>query len=82
MKIFIMALLCSAIILSALIVKVDGPLQVDIYNPYRWDVKLEVKCDYNWRTKKFIYHKHLNVPGDGKLTIHISKTFRKCQIWP
>lgn len=53
-----------------------------VYNPYRLSVQLEVKCDYQNKTKKFRYHKFVEVPGRKNTIIKTPANLKQCQIWP
>ena len=60
----------------------DNSTKLVIYNPYSLGVKVEIKCDYNYKTKKFEFHKFMKVPGKKNTIISVPKNLNRCQIWP
>jgi hypothetical protein len=56
--------------------------KIGVYNSYSLSLRLEVKCDHDWKTKRFLFHKFVVVKGKKKTTIIIPNNMRKCQVWP
>jgi len=57
-------------------------VDITAYNPYSLDVELEVKCDHDFKTGKFLYYRKIVVPGKASKTIRVPASLKKCQIWP
>jgi hypothetical protein len=51
-------------------------------NPYRFDVRLEVKCDWDWRRKAYRLHQWFVVPGKKQTMIKVPSSLKSCEIWP
>ena len=56
--------------------------KITIFNPYSISAEMEVKCDYNWKVKKFQYYKKFVIKGKKNLTISVPNYLKQCQIWP
>ncbi len=50
-------------------------------NPYRFDVKLELKCDWNGHGQ-YRLHQFIVVPGKKQTLIKVPNTLKFCEIWP
>ena len=57
-------------------------IKITTYNPYRIGARLEVKCDHDWKTNRFVFHKFIDVPGKQNTVIRVPNNMRDCQIWP
>jgi len=57
-------------------------IRITAFNPYRLDVRLEVKCDHDWKTNRFVFHKFIDVPGKQDTVIYVPNNMKDCQIWP
>lgn len=55
---------------------------IKIHNPYSFDVRLEVKCDWNRQISKFDFYRKFVLPGKGAYVLVIPKQHSRCQIWP
>lgn len=62
--------------------KADNTIRITAYNPYRLSVRLEVKCDHDWKTNRFTFHRFIDVPGKQNTIIQVPNNMRDCQIWP
>jgi len=51
-------------------------------NTYRFDVRLEVKCDWDWRSGQYRFHQFIVVPGKKKTVIRVPNNLKFCEIWP
>lgn len=54
---------------------------ISIYNPYRIMLKIETKCDWNWKTKKYSFYKIYNIPKKGFKRIIVPNELKECEIW-
>jgi hypothetical protein len=52
-----------------------------IFNTFKYNVNLELKCNYNTIKKRFMYHKYYNLKGNSYMDISIPNN-SDCQIWP
>ena len=50
-------------------------------NPYRFDVRLEVKCDWDGQNR-YRFHQFIVVPGKKQTIIRVPNTLKFCEIWP
>jgi hypothetical protein len=57
-------------------------LELELNNPYRFGVELEVKCDWNEQKKNFDFHKFYFIKPGDKLKVMFPKYHHECQIWP
>lgn len=51
-------------------------------NPYSFAVRLEVKCDWDWRSGRYAFHQWLVVPGKKQTLIKVPNNLKFCEIWP
>lgn len=51
-------------------------------NPYSFDVRLEVKCDWDGRAGRYAFHQWLIVPGKKQTLIKVPNSLKFCEIWP
>jgi hypothetical protein len=51
-------------------------------NPYRFSVRLEVKCDWDWQKGRYRFHQFIVVPGKQQTQIKVPNNLRFCEIWP
>lgn len=56
--------------------------EITMYNPYRHDVKLEIKCNWDNKFRHFTYYKTIFVRGKKSAIIEVPNHLRKCQVWP
>lgn len=56
--------------------------QFVLYNPYSFDVKLELKCDWNNKSKKFDLHEKYLLKSRNNKIIILPGYYKKCEIWP
>lgn len=59
-----------------------GIVTIQTANPYRFDVRLEVKCDWDWRSGRYRFHQFIVVPSKQKILIHVPNSLGFCEIWP
>lgn len=74
---FIIVLLISNISFAQ-----NNVVKITIFNPYSLTVRCEVKCDFNWKINKFIYHEFIFIRGKKNITISVPNKLTQCQIWP
>ena len=55
-------------------------MKLEIHNPYRINVNIELKCD--WKNNAFSYYKKIKIPKKGNIVLNLPKKLRNCQIWP
>ena len=60
-------------------INIKNNSEVFVFNPVRYDLQLEIKC--NWNGKKFSHRRFYNLNGKSKVKILIPDG-SKCQIWP
>lgn len=60
----------------------NNEVVIQIFNPYRFDVGSEVKCNWDSKKQGFKYYKKIIVPGKGNLIVSIGKQYDTCEIWP
>jgi len=60
----------------------SGTVVIQTANPYTINVDLEVKCDWEWRKGKYLFHKFITVPGKRKVLINVPNNLKFCEIWP
>ena len=54
----------------------------NIHNPFSISVKLIVKCDFNYKTKKYNFYKIIIMNKKSKIYMNFPYGFKKCEIWP
>lgn len=54
---------------------------VEVHNTFKYDVQLELKCNYNTIKKQFMYHKLYYLRGNSYVRISVPNN-SDCQIWP
>jgi len=59
-----------------------GVVTIQTANPYRFDVRLEVKCDWEWQKSRYRFHQWLIVPSKKQTLIKVPNTLTSCEIWP
>lgn len=57
-------------------------IQLQISNPYRWDVIIEVKCDWDNDQQNYRYLNKLKVIGKKITQVKLPSYLRKCELWP
>jgi len=57
-------------------------LELELHNPYRFAVELEVKCDWSHKKQQFDFVMKYMIKPDKKLNIMFPKYYSKCQVWP
>ena len=80
--VFATPIIWSVVYAHASGLKADNTIRITAYNPYRLSVRLEVKCDHDWKTNRFLFHKFIDVPGKQDTVIQVPNNMRDCQIWP
>jgi hypothetical protein len=82
----IVALCCLVVLFSYLMVahgdNIPSTLNIQISNPYSFDVDAEVKCDWNDEKQEFNFYKRFIFPADQITKIEIPKAKRQCEVWP
>lgn len=51
-------------------------------NPYSFDVRLEVKCDYEWQKNQYRFYRIIVVPGKRNTQVSVPNSLKFCEIWP
>jgi len=60
----------------------DKTTELEVNNVYKVRLVLEVKCDYQWETKKYKYYQIITIPKKGRMTLLVPSSLRRCEIWP
>lgn len=55
---------------------------IKVNNPYGFDIKAELKCDWNEEAGQFDLKKNYLFPAYKKTKIIIPKQFLQCEVWP
>jgi hypothetical protein len=57
--------------------------ELRINNPYSSiSIKLQVKCDHNYKTGKYRYYKEVSIKRSSSIVMKVPTGLRKCEIWP
>lgn len=57
--------------------------ELHVFNPYSSvSVKIEVKCDHNYKTKKYDFYKVFIIKRSSNIVIQAPVGLKKCEIWP
>jgi hypothetical protein len=57
--------------------------ELKIFNPYSSvSLKLEVKCDHNYKTKRYNFHKVFVINRGANMILYTPTNLKKCEIWP
>lgn len=59
-----------------------GTVVIQTANPYSFDVRLEVKCDWEWQARRYKFHQFIVVPGKQQTLIKVPNNLKFCEIWP
>jgi len=59
-----------------------GIVAIQTANPYRFDVRLEVKCDWEWQKGRYRFHQFIVVPAKQQTMIRVPNSLGFCEIWP
>lgn len=59
-----------------------GLITIDTFNPYSIKARIELKCDYNYKTKTYQVHQWIYVQGKSNTRVNVSNTVRYCELWP
>jgi hypothetical protein len=60
----------------------DRITRIQINNPFRISMSLEVKCDHNWKLNKYNYYQVINIPKKSNTVIAVPASMKYCEIWP
>jgi hypothetical protein len=60
----------------------ENVVEIHAYDPYRWDVYILVKCDWDNKTQNYRFLKRYIIPGKGKAIIRVPNNLRHCECWP
>jgi hypothetical protein len=58
-----------------------GVVTIQTANPYRFNVRLEVKCNWDGKSR-YLFHQFITVPGKKQILIHVPNNLNFCEIWP
>jgi len=57
--------------------------ELKVFNPYSSvSIKLLIKCDHDYRTKKYRFYKTIIIKRRSGITIRAPMGLKKCEIWP
>lgn len=57
-------------------------VELEVANPYRFPVQVEVKCDWNEQQKRFGFHRFFRFKSKQITVFKIPSHYRHCQVWP
>jgi hypothetical protein len=57
-------------------------IQIQVSNPYNWDVDIELQCDWNAGKNAYEVHQFLLFTGNSIQTIIVPGNTKSCKIWP
>lgn len=57
-------------------------VEITVHNPYYFSTRLEVKCDHDYKKRRFRYHRFITVYGKHNTIIRMPNNMKRCQIWP
>jgi hypothetical protein len=60
----------------------SGTVVIQAANPYRFDVKLLIKCDWEWQKGKYRFYQLVVMPGRRQTLIRVPNDMRFCEVWP
>lgn len=73
----------NLIILALLSTLTNTPTtKLEVYNPYTVELKLEVKCDHDYKTNKYKYYKIVTIRRQSNITLYTPQNLNRCEIWP
>jgi len=55
---------------------------ITIYNPWRYNIQMELKCNYNSSKKRFARHEFIELRGNSRAVVSLGKKDTRCEIWP
>ena len=56
--------------------------QIRVDNPYRITLQAEIKCDWDWKQKKYKLHQWILIRKKSQTTITVPSGMRLCEFWP
>lgn len=60
----------------------SNTVEIALSNPYRFDVNVLIKCDWNAERKAFGYETYFLAKHDRITTVHLPNNPKRCQIYP
>ena len=57
-------------------------VSINVYNVYSLNITIQVKCDYDNKTKQFQLDRIYKIPGDSSIQIIVPNHYKNCQVWP
>ena len=57
-------------------------VELQIANPYRFSMEMEVQCDWNDTQKSYIFHKYFYFPSKQITTLKLPTNLHLCKLWP
>lgn len=60
----------------------NSTVSIQANNPYNLKVLLEVKCDWDGKSRTYRLHKFYQIPGKKSVTIYTPSDVRFCEVWP
>lgn len=81
------AILISVCLVSVFVtigwsIEPESNVEIMINNPYSFDVRAEVKCDWDDNKKDFRFHNEYTFKKHNRIFIKVPSTNRHCEIWP
>lgn len=59
-----------------------GVVVIQVANPYRFGVEMEVKCDWEWQKKRYRFHQFIVAAAKRQTLIKVPNNLGFCEIWP
>lgn len=56
--------------------------KLSIHNPFSISVKLIVKCDHNYKTRKYKFYKTIIMNRNSRIYMNFPSDLKRCEIWP
>ena len=60
----------------------DPVIEIQVSNPYRYEVEIELQCDWNSSKNAYNVHQYLLFAGHSIQTILVPDGTKSCRIWP
>lgn len=61
--------------------KRDDSTTLEVRNPFKVAIYIEVKCDNIKGTKEYVYYRKIKIPKKGGYRIIVPNKLRYCEIW-
>lgn len=60
----------------------QNKVELQVSNPYRLQMNLEVKCDWDRDMEQYMLHKKIEIPAKKITIIRLPNNLKKCEVWP